>query len=159
MIPNMQRLAETRAFCGPFALAALTGEPIDRCLDAIRAVRGDDNEYRERIGAAPRRRGVAIRGVYNWEMDRALKTLGWRMDAVPHKSKISMKRFVETIGMALKDSPLLVNVTGHYIVLYRGMVMDTTYRIPMAFSLSRRYRRSIVRNAWAVKRAAAVAGG
>ena len=153
MIPNMQNLAETRAFCGPFALAALTGEPIDRCLDAIRAVRGDDNR-----GATPRRRR-AIRGVFNWEMERALRALGWRMDPVSYSRKVSMKRFVETVGTDLKNVPLLVNVTGHYIVLYRGMVMDTTHRIPMAFSLSRRYRRSIVRNAWAVKRAVAAAGG
>lgn len=67
-------------YCGPVAMAALTGRRLSSCLDALRWAKYGDGwrrSFRENEGRVP-----AIRGVHNGTMAKALDHLGWRMRRV-----------------------------------------------------------------------------
>jgi hypothetical protein len=67
------------AFCGPFVIAAITGWPISRVEDEIRA-------YRE----IPEGRKPIVRGTYSDEVEGALVSFGYRM--LPHASFMHLSR-------------------------------------------------------------------
>jgi hypothetical protein len=129
------------SFCGPFAIAAITGISIVDIIDAFKKLR---------INNGNEKRAKRIKGVYNGEMREILSQFNFNMNRIDGLKEISLKRFVETEGKKHLNVPILVNVTGHYVVLFNGIMTDTTYRIPVAFQFVKRYRRSSVLNAWTV---------
>jgi hypothetical protein len=67
------------AFCGPFVISAITGWPISRVENEIRA-------YRE----IPDGKKPIVRGTYSDEVEGALASFGYRM--VPHLSFMHLSR-------------------------------------------------------------------
>lgn len=122
-----------RAFCGPTAIALLTGVPVSVIEQKLR--RG-----RKGWGNKP------IKGCYNWEVLRVLKTLGCKVEEFKNPEG-TFAKFVEDTTTISK--PFLVNVTGHYMVSHKGQFADSAWIIPTPISdYDRAYRR--VKKAWVV---------
>lgn len=105
-----------RPYCGPVAIAALTGVPLSRIEKMIR--RGRRGGYRASNG-----RRMPIKGTYHHEVHKVLKNLGCKVTAV--------KTYASTFGAFCEDTrhinaAFLVNVTGHYMVTAQGTYCDTS---------------------------------
>lgn len=104
-----------RPYCGPTAIAALTGVPIARIEKMIRRGR---KGYRDSEG-----RRIAIKGTHPWEVIKVLERLGCKV----HEVKTSHGTF----GSFVEDTthvglPYLVEVTGHFMATHKGMFCDTS---------------------------------
>lgn len=112
---------KSRAFCGPMAVAAITGEPISRVRDAFRLVRYGD-------GWIHYKRAPAIMGTRAQEVERVLRLFGyvgsWRVvDDQP-----TLAAWLEARGGIERTHPLIVQVTGHWIALCGWEFCDTRSR-------------------------------
>lgn len=112
---------KSRPFCGPMAVAAITGEPISRVRDAFRLVR-----YGE--GWIHNQRAPAIMGTLAHEVARVLRLFGyvgsWRVvDDQP-----TVAAWLEARSGVERTHPLVVQVTGHWIALSGWEFCDTRSR-------------------------------
>ncbi|MBU2325896.1 MAG: hypothetical protein KJ755_00850 [Alphaproteobacteria bacterium] len=112
---------KSRPFCGPMAVAAITGEPISRVRDAFRLVR-----YGE--GWIHYTRAPAIMGTLAHEVARVLRLFGfigsWRLvDDRP-----TLAAWLEARAGVERTHPLVVQVTGHWIALSGWEFCDTRSR-------------------------------
>jgi hypothetical protein len=108
-----------RAYCGPIAASALTGVPVSRIEMMIRRRR---RGYRDSKG---RRR--PIKGTYSGEILCALQVLGCKWE--PFKTREpTFGRFCE--DTAHINATFLVEVTGHFMAVYRGTFCDTSHLQP-----------------------------
>ena len=107
------------AYCGPRAIAALTGLPVSTIEAKIR--RGRGGGYRDRKG-----RKIPIKGTYPWEVRKVLEHFG---------CKVGKLSTVEpTLGRFIEDTrhipdPILVEVTGHFCVTHDGSCSDRNVRL------------------------------
>jgi hypothetical protein len=133
-----QPVIETKVpYCGPTAIALLTGVPYSRVEHMIRRKRGG---YRDRNG-----RRKKVKGSYHWEVTKILKRLGCKVEEI--------KVTGSTLGAFVEDQrhagTMLVRVTGHFMVASGGMVADTTYPTPVAIEQYPKHTRRVVQ-AWRV---------
>ncbi len=113
-----------RPFCGAVAVAAITG------LDAEVVENGFAIE-RSREHAKPL--SFNISGVYNYEVDKALKRHGYEAHAFNrYRDKLpsTLRRFFLDVKWRKKMweyESVLINVTGHYVMFnpHEGTVTDT----------------------------------
>lgn len=105
----------TRRWCGPTAVAAITGCGYDAAIDAFRQVRGKPT----------------IKGVYGYEMNNVMGRMGYKLNRMEshHHMKLftcmTLAEFLRRLHPMFKDKVLLVNVTRHYVVVYNGRIIDT----------------------------------
>ncbi len=98
-----------RAWCGPAAIAILTGVPLSRIEKMLK--RG-----RKGWGSKP------IKGTYAHEVVKVLKRLGCKVEpASVYESTIT--RFTDDVRHA---GTYLVNVTGHFMVSCAGLIADNS---------------------------------
>ncbi|WP_296083077.1 hypothetical protein [uncultured Agrobacterium sp.] len=112
---------KSRPFCGPMAVAAITGEPISRVRDAFRLVRHGE-------GWIHCKRAPAIMGTLTYEVERVLSIFGyvgsWRVvDDQP-----TLAAWLEARAGVERTHPLVVQVTGHWIALSGWEFCDTRSR-------------------------------
>lgn len=111
------------AFCGPYVLSAITGFPISKVEDAIRA-------YRE----VPAGRKPVVKGTYSEEVEAALAAFGYRM--VLKQSFMQLERKARPTVWSWMQKPR--NAWAHYIlaihkgkeghwILIKGVKMCDTY--------------------------------
>jgi hypothetical protein len=149
---TINRNKNSNRFCGPNALAALTGRHVDDTAHALRIVT----------------KRKAIKGVFNRHMVAALELLGYRATLVPvqrpltavmvHRTKAArtaqaFPTLTQVLRGALKGrgaAPYLVNTTGHYVVIRGRMLFDNKH--PEGIRLTEcPYRRKRVKAIYAVE--------
>jgi hypothetical protein len=100
---------DDRFYCGPTAIAAFTGEhPKGKVREAI-------NRHRYR----PATQGVCR--MFNTEMVAVLRAFGLRcVEPIRHPHGLTLQEFVRRHPNFCG----VVNVTGHYVAVSRGMALD-----------------------------------
>lgn len=125
-----------KIYCGPFAIAALTGESIDKVYKIIRRVREEScgGSAKDQTG-----RNLPIKSMYTYEAVKVLARLGLRGEVGTFKG--NLRAFCKDRGHLGR---YLVHVTNHFVVVSRGMIADnnTKQAIPIFFEDgSERYTR------------------
>lgn len=133
MIHPIIKDTPSRLYCGPTALAALTGLPTSKIFKMVRRVRGDaDRRYYGKIvngghvlSVTGRKR--PIKSMWNSEMITVLHRAGLKVaDA---KSLRRVPEHAMTLGEFCDDrghsGPYLLEVTRHYVVVSHGQIIDT----------------------------------
>lgn len=131
----------TRAFCGPTAMSAVTGERISVIRDAIRHVRG-------RVETADGR-AYPVKSVNNEDLVDAMQLLGWEVIASETENNrrdiLRLGDFLDEYG---DDGPFIVCVTGHYYAVSHGEICDTAICFPKEITQFKRGRAAWVRGWW-----------
>jgi hypothetical protein len=138
--PNIR--AARREFCGPTAIAAVTGIHISDIRDAIHQARGD---IRATSGAH-----MPIAGMNNKDLLATMAVLGWHVseswsapkvvwEAVEVNAVVNRMRRKNFKSYTLAEfakeygagGPFIVNVTGHYVAISEGEFCDTYSEVPV----------------------------
>lgn len=106
----LHKIEEVRVYCGPAALMAISGQRLPEVRAVVNKIRG-------------RKHNQGICGMYNSEIDQALKDLGFKYQYresswFPKLSKYEFK----------PNTRYLINVTGHYLTYCNGVIIDNHYR-------------------------------
>ena len=109
---------KSRAFCGPMAVAAITGEPISLVRDAFRLVRHG-------AGWTEYDRAPPITGTRDYEVQRVLRLFGyvgsWRRIA----GQPTLAAWLEGRTGVERTHPCVVHVTGHWVAVSGWVFCDT----------------------------------
>jgi len=149
-------------YCGPTAIAAVTGEPVS----IIRVI------IREQIGTKKNGDAMPIIGVSRQVLLKTMHMLGWnviRAGGNVSRARSAMIRlrdededkpldrtrdiirlgdFLDTIQMEEQAGPYIVNVTRHYYAVDQDEICDTHTRIPLEVHRFKRGRRRWVQCWW-----------
>jgi hypothetical protein len=129
-----------RVYCGPYAIAVLTGVPVTRIEKMLRRRR---KGWRDDLG-----RKLPIKSAGNTECIRVLETLGCKVERVSDLQP--------TLGAFCRDREFvsltyLVNVTDHYVVVHKGTYCDSGTRgVPKPIADAGSCARWKVHKAWVV---------
>lgn len=109
---------KTRAFCGPMAVAAITGEPVSRVRDAFRLVR---------YGASwtSRRRSPPIMGTHAHETERVLRLFGYVGAWHEVAGRPTLAAYLDDRTGEQRTHPCVVIVTGHCVAVSGWVFCDT----------------------------------
>lgn len=147
--PNIDR--KGRAYCGPTAIAAVTGEPVTKIEKMIRRIRSDGERKRYgRIlygGGVKNRDGrrLPIRGMYTWEMKKVMKRLGYKpVGYGHHKNRNAPRTLREFCDDKGHLGVFIVEVTDHFVAVSRGMICDTMHKEPVPWQEYRKLSRRVV---------------
>ena len=125
-------------WCGPTALAIITGRSLKFCHNKLAKIAGKEPRY--------------LKGAYNWHMLYALKEmkfLPFRVDAAHGKT---LRQYVDEVQTTEHfRGVMLVNVTDHYVVISKGLVVDNQNPTPQPVRDYPMSRKRIVK-AWIIKR-------
>ena len=129
-------LRHPRLWCGPAAACILTGQDYDKVIrPALNRVTG-------------RASNAGVRGMLAYNLVAALKGMGWTCQfTMPNADRApTLRRFAEWAAEET-DWPVLVHVTGHFVVCQREIVVDNRETNTAAEHWC---RRRYVRHAWRV---------
>ena len=139
-------------WCGPTALAALTGLSYEEAIDLLKAVR-------VRAG----RRNPTVKGVQNGDMFLALLRMGYEAERIKVQTVGLTKKgepqtetfaaFLSRRSGHLRDAPILVNVTRHYLAVKGawGIESRTEGNAPISV-MELGSRRARMEHAWEIVR-------
>jgi hypothetical protein len=132
----------TRAFCGPTAMSAVTGERISVIRDALRHVSG-------RVETADGR-AYPVKGVYDDDLVNAMQLLGWEVIAseTENYNRSGIFRLGDFLDEYGDDGPFIVCVTGHYYAVSHREICDTAICLPKEITRFKRGRARWVRGWW-----------
>jgi hypothetical protein len=126
-------------WCGPAAIAAVTGKPTSEIHAKISEVGGRQN----------------IKGVYNRELLNTLQALGapaeevWSLRWSTHSKPPTLAAWLRENRSLYADRPVIVQVTRHYVTVFGKRLIDNTTGGTVALG-SAPHRRARVKRAWAV---------
>lgn len=125
-------------WCGPAALALITGRTLKHCHRLLAQIRGIDQRY--------------LKGVQNWEMLRALKEMGFDVTEVSYPGKaVTLRQYIDEVQRTKHfRETCLLEITGHYVVAHRGLVADNHWHDPVP-PIVHQWHRRLVRRVWVVK--------
>lgn len=110
---GIHKIEEVRVYCGPAALMAVTGKRLPEVRAVVNNIRG----------RAPNQ---GIIGMTQGEIDRSLEALGVKFNTRSiGPSPPTLRAFIETLKA---DVPVIINITGHFVTYYKGVVIDNHYR-------------------------------
>lgn len=150
---------QTRMYCGPTVLALLTGksrEQIHRDINKLRRKHGKKRNKRVyyRDGSYKTTRRVPwpltapVKGLSNGYLEALLFKYG--MGITCHHNKYpSLRRLVEDMGHF--KTPIVINVTNHYVLYFQGKVYDS-YRNEGAVVSEHPFGRSRVQRYWIIRK-------
>jgi hypothetical protein len=128
-------------WCGPSALAAVTGETPEHVESLLVA-------YRAKHGT-PRRvqlRGYPVRSMFSTEVAPLATLLGWRaVDVSVEQAFCTFKQWRTARARARDTAPYIVLITDHFVAVCNGMFADSTYRTPIRADAYRKQRKRVVR--------------
>ena len=126
-------------WCGPTALALITGRTLKFCHNKLARIEGKEPRY--------------LKGVYKPSMRRALREMGYQLERIPFvRQRMTLRKSIEEVQTTEHfRSVMLVNVTRHYVVISKGMVVDNHRTVPLPVREHPMWRKRI-KNAWIVKR-------
>lgn len=110
---------KAKAFCGPTAIAAITGQPISVVRDACRMAR-HGADWPTKFQRAPN-----VKGMFNRELEIALRTLGYIGRWVQVQGRPTLAAWLDSRTAEQRRSPCVVNVTGHYVTVSGYEFVDT----------------------------------
>ena len=151
---NIKHDYRAKLWCGIAALATITGKKTSECREAVLAVR--EKNY-EANGFSASEISRHVTGMYNWELLGALKLMGFNSSQshdyfnVPMKSRPTLAAWLKTRQQ--KNAVMVVNVTGHYVVISGRKFIDSRHDAPVPQSKAH-CRRKKVKAAWVIERAA-----
>lgn len=112
---------ESKTYCGPFAIAAVTGKPVAEVIAAI-------NDYRNKPADAK------VVAMATHEIEHALKRLdvSCRLCAVQldrskkgFKKYPTMRQFLKSRSTEMVEKKMILLVTGHFVAVQGFMFIDT----------------------------------
>ncbi len=109
-------------WCGPVALAVITGRTVNYCAKLIaweRNTRPTWNSWYKGKGSSKQ-----VKGVYNGEMRRALNKMGFEMKQHHAGYGKTLRAYMAGRGGAEWKGLMLINVTSHYVVVCKDIVSD-----------------------------------
>lgn len=109
---------KSRAFCGPTAVAAITGEPISRVRDCYRLVRYGS-------GWVNRRRAPPIMGTRLVETEKVLRLLGFAVSWQKVTDAPTLAAYLDNRTGMQRTYPCAVRVTGHLVAVSGWLFCDT----------------------------------
>lgn len=112
----------SRAFCGPTAVAAITGVSISKVRDTYRLVRHGLN-WEDKLDYIP-----PITGTYWHETQRVLEKLGFTGEWESITGSPTLAAFVNATPEYLREYPRAVFVTGHVVAISGSQFCDTFSR-------------------------------
>lgn len=128
-----------RQWCGPTALAALTGLTYDAALDMIKRVTGQK----------------VVKRVHRDTLKEALRRLGYRTRLIHdtmNNESVTLARFLRKRPPEHRIATILVRVTNHYVVVRGRKIVDNFTKEPV-FLRAYPKRRKRVKDAWIVEAA------
>lgn len=137
-------------FCGPTAIAAITGHSpahVERVILSNRATHlTQGRRFRGFRGSDSKR----VRMTWSTEIAPALEALGWRASMVDHQT--ARPTFSAWQHKARdQHATYVVLITGHFVAVSGEWLADTTYRTPVRLSTVQKYQRRRVVMAWLVE--------
>lgn len=109
-------LPDCRLWCGPAAIAAVTGQPTSVIHEAIKQDRGD---------RAP------VRGVFPGELARVMARLGYAITVQAECQGLDVQAFCKVFAPMSQAVPLIAATADHYFVLAQGLFLDNGTRWPI----------------------------
>ena len=144
------RTEKSNKFCGPAALSLLTGRPVDEIVLAVKNLRISDEGIR---GYRP------LKGMYNSEMIAVLGQYGFELVRMAREcqdvyrlydARPTLARWLRAKRQYRQEHPdakILLNVTGHYLVLHGRKLYDN-HNPEGVWLRQYRHRRIRVKHAW-----------
>lgn len=131
---------QSKLWCGPAAIAAITGQPTSVITQMIRGVNGK----------------TKVTGTSNAELLAVMRRLGYaRIECLElARERMTLARFAKLHRKMFAGRATVVNVTDHYVVLAGRRFVDSSRRDPVLIS-DAPYRRAIVKRAWSFEKVAA----
>jgi len=106
----------SKLWCGPAAIAAVTGQPTSVVTRALLQVRD----------------GKPVKGIYNHELLGALRMLGYMpSEEVRVRGPLTLAEFAAKHRNLFSERPMIVQVTGHYVVLAGRRFVDSHTMTPV----------------------------
>lgn len=133
---------KTTLWCGPAALAAISGLPTSHVMAVLRSVTGQQ----------------VVKGVTNWALKKAGEQLGFRFisqpiegpePSTPFRCLPTLARWTAENPQLLAAGAVIVNVTGHYVTVKGRSFIDNGTRKPVSLKKAP-HRRARVQAAWHV---------
>lgn len=98
-----------KIWCGPAALALITGRRLAYCHNKLARIKGIEPRY--------------LKGVYNWQMEKALDQMGYELR--PLLERGTLASYIDNRqNTADMKSVILINVTSHYVVAHMAQIAD-----------------------------------
>lgn len=108
----------SRAWCGPTAVAAITGAPVSLVRDCFRLARFGSH-WRDRPRSPP------IMGTRDREVEHAMRSLGFHGHWQTVPGNPTLAAFLESRQGLLRSHPTIVCVTRHYVAVSGWLFCDT----------------------------------
>lgn len=109
---QLHEIQEVRVYCGPAAIMAITGKRLPEVRSAINAARGmRDNQGVIRLSLE--------------HLEDSLNKLGVKFEKSDGKM-MPLRRFMA--DLIQKDVRYILHITGHYITVLNGLIIDNHYR-------------------------------
>jgi len=132
---KLHPVKEIRVYCGPGAIIAITGKPLPEVRSAINSVRGmKDNQGVTRLSLT--------------HFKASLDTLGIKYEFVPCTERTTLSTLVSRI--LKKDVRYIVNITGHWVTVLNGFLIDNQYRLGTDVN-DCRHKNKLVKNFMAIQ--------
>lgn len=108
---------QDHSYCGPAVLQALTGQRLKPIRELVNEIRG-------------RRPSVGIIGMFNIELEKALKQLGYKSTYIecgqsPTYKPTTLEKLVPRLP---KNKIVIVNVTKHFVITDGDLIADNRIR-------------------------------
>ncbi len=140
----------TRAFCGPTAISAVTGEPISVIREHARSWLGAKSDGTAR----------AIMGMSNKTLLVIMARLGWFVVATAGSDNkdystrdvYRLDDFLELVQMGCHKGKFIINVTGHYYAVDDDEICDTHTQIPIEIHRFKRGHKRWIQRWWKFER-------
>jgi hypothetical protein len=127
LVTPVYDVGQSRAFCGPTAMSAVTGKPISVVRDAVRQASG--KIHKSNGSAWP------VMGMHNADLVAAMRLLGWRVAEEWHEPEGGKPYTLDSFARDRSyDGPFIVGVTGHYVAISQGEFCDTVTVLPKDLS-------------------------
>lgn len=128
---------KTTLWCGPGALATISGQPSSVCMAALR-----DTTRRE----------GAIKGVGTWHLVKAAARLGYRLTSLtlPVHHKLTMAAWTRENAATFAQNPVVLVVANHFVTIKGRSFNDNWCKVPMPLKKAR-LRRARVAAAYRVE--------
>lgn len=110
---------KSRPFCGPTAVAAITGAPISVVRDAFRLAR-----YGRKWLSMPR--SPAIKGTWPSEVTAVLSMFGYIGNWAPVSGRPTLARWLDERKGVTRTNPCIMEVTGHVVATSGWQFCDTS---------------------------------
>lgn len=133
---------KTTLWCGPGALAIMSGQPTSVIREVLRKVSGRQT----------------IKGVYHSEMERAAEKLGYRLERVSAVTSAARRTFAawEKANRELfADTLHLLNVGNHYVTVAGRQFCDNWTKTPVPLKKAPKRRRR-VKAVWRIVKVAEI---